>query len=70
MTPKLPAVVLLLKSAPKREFNFSLAQRSFTDNNISPFGEFVSSYLDPAAFVKAKINNTGLLVLGYTQALR
>lgn len=28
------------------------------------------AYLDPAAFVKAKINNAGLLVLGYTQALR
>ena len=29
-----------------------------------------SSYLDAAAFVKAKINNTGVLSLGYTQALR
>ncbi|KAH9969557.1 eukaryotic porin/Tom40 [Russula dissimulans] len=28
------------------------------------------AYLDQAAFVKAKINNQGLLVLGYTQALR
>jgi len=28
------------------------------------------AYLDPAAFVKAKINNAGLLVLGYTQSLR
>lgn len=28
------------------------------------------AYLDSAAFVKAKINNTGVLVLGYTQALR
>jgi voltage-dependent anion channel protein 2 len=28
------------------------------------------AYLDNAAFVKAKINNAGLLVLGYTQALR
>ncbi|KAF8319091.1 hypothetical protein DL93DRAFT_2053903 [Clavulina sp. PMI_390] len=28
------------------------------------------AYLDSAAFVKAKINNAGLLVLGYTQALR
>lgn len=27
-------------------------------------------YLDPTAFVKAKINSAGLLVLGYTQALR
>ena len=27
-------------------------------------------YLDAAAFVKAKINNTGVLSLGYTQALR
>jgi len=29
----------------------------------------VKSYLDRAAFVKAKINNAGILVLGYTQAL-
>ncbi|CAO1613121.1 unnamed protein product [Parajaminaea phylloscopi] len=28
------------------------------------------TYLDNAAFVKAKINNLGLLCLGYTQALR
>ncbi|KAF8321968.1 voltage-dependent ion-selective channel [Cantharellus anzutake] len=28
------------------------------------------AYLDPAAFVKAKINNAGILVLGYTQTLR
>ncbi|KAI0322016.1 eukaryotic porin/Tom40 [Amylostereum chailletii] len=28
------------------------------------------AYLDPAAFVKAKINNSGVLALGYTQALR
>ena len=28
------------------------------------------SYLDAAAFVKAKINNHGVLALGYTQALR
>lgn len=28
------------------------------------------AYLDSAAFVKAKINNTGILSLGYTQALR
>ncbi|KAG8758736.1 Mitochondrial porin, partial [Ceratobasidium sp. 428] len=28
------------------------------------------AYLDSAAFVKAKINNAGVLVLGYTQALR
>jgi len=28
------------------------------------------TYLDPSAFVKAKINNAGLLVLGYTQGLR
>ncbi|ESK95224.1 outer mitochondrial membrane protein porin [Moniliophthora roreri MCA 2997] len=28
------------------------------------------AYLDPAAFVKAKINNAGVLALGYTQALR
>ncbi|KAF8583129.1 hypothetical protein K439DRAFT_1661466 [Ramaria rubella] len=28
------------------------------------------AYLDSAAFVKAKINSSGLLVLGYTQALR
>jgi voltage-dependent anion channel protein 2 len=28
------------------------------------------AYLDNAAFVKAKINNAGVLVLGYTQALR
>ncbi|EJF63510.1 voltage-dependent ion-selective channel [Dichomitus squalens] len=27
-------------------------------------------YLDAAAFVKAKINNSGILALGYTQALR
>lgn len=27
-------------------------------------------YLDSAAFIKAKINNTGVLSLGYTQALR
>jgi len=27
-------------------------------------------YLDPAAFVKAKINNVGVIALGYTQALR
>ena len=27
-------------------------------------------YLDSAAFVKAKINNSGVLTLGYTQALR
>jgi voltage-dependent anion channel protein 2 len=27
-------------------------------------------YLDSAAFVKAKINNAGILALGYTQALR
>jgi len=27
-------------------------------------------YLDSAAFVKAKINNSGVLALGYTQALR
>ncbi|KAI0696284.1 eukaryotic porin/Tom40 [Cytidiella melzeri] len=30
----------------------------------------VKSYLDSAAFVKAKINNIGVLGLGYTQALR
>jgi len=29
----------------------------------------VKSYLDRAAFVKAKINNSGLLLLGYTQLL-
>jgi len=28
------------------------------------------AYLDAAAFVKAKINNAGVLALGYTQALR
>ena len=28
------------------------------------------TYLDSAAFVKAKINNSGVLTLGYTQALR
>ena len=28
------------------------------------------TYLDNAAFVKAKINNSGILCLGYTQALR
>lgn len=28
------------------------------------------AYLDNAAFVKAKINNEGILALGYTQALR
>ncbi|KAI5474387.1 beta-ala-his dipeptidase [Pseudohyphozyma bogoriensis] len=28
------------------------------------------AYLDPTAFVKAKINNAGIFVLGYTQALR
>jgi voltage-dependent anion channel protein 2 len=28
------------------------------------------TYLDDAAFVKAKINNSGILCLGYTQALR
>ncbi|KAL7009102.1 Mitochondrial porin [Cystobasidiomycetes sp. EMM_F5] len=28
------------------------------------------TYLDAAAFVKAKINNTGLITFGYTQALR
>ena len=28
------------------------------------------SYLDDAAFVKAKINNQGVVALGYTQALR
>ncbi|GLB38203.1 putative eukaryotic porin [Lyophyllum shimeji] len=28
------------------------------------------AYLDPAAFVKAKINNSGVIALGYTQALR
>ncbi|KAK7690295.1 hypothetical protein QCA50_006952 [Cerrena zonata] len=28
------------------------------------------AYLDAAAFVKAKINNSGVLALGYTQALR
>jgi len=28
------------------------------------------TYLDSAAFVKAKINNSGILALGYTQALR
>jgi len=28
------------------------------------------AYLDSAAFVKAKINNAGVLALGYTQALR
>jgi len=28
------------------------------------------AYLDSAAFVKAKINNAGILALGYTQALR
>ncbi|TFY70963.1 hypothetical protein EVG20_g2047 [Dentipellis fragilis] len=28
------------------------------------------AYLDQAAFVKAKINNAGVLALGYTQALR
>ncbi|KAF9257486.1 hypothetical protein L218DRAFT_910319 [Marasmius fiardii PR-910] len=28
------------------------------------------AYLDPAAFVKAKINNSGVLALGYTQSLR
>jgi len=28
------------------------------------------TYLDAAAFVKAKVNSTGLLTLGYTQALR
>lgn len=28
------------------------------------------TYLDAAAFVKAKINNTGLVTFGYTQALR
>jgi len=30
----------------------------------------VKSYLDQAAFVKAKINNAGILLLGYTQLLR
>jgi len=30
----------------------------------------VKNYLDPQAFVKAKINNSGILVLGYTQLLR
>jgi len=30
----------------------------------------VKNYLDAAAFLKAKVNNTGLLTLGYTQALR
>lgn len=30
----------------------------------------VKTYLDEAAFVKAKINNAGILALGYTQALR
>ncbi|KAI0283938.1 eukaryotic porin/Tom40 [Russula aff. rugulosa BPL654] len=28
------------------------------------------AYLDSAAFIKAKINNSGILALGYTQALR
>jgi len=28
------------------------------------------AYLDAAAFVKAKVNSTGIVVLGYTQALR
>ncbi|KIM89506.1 hypothetical protein PILCRDRAFT_813442 [Piloderma croceum F 1598] len=28
------------------------------------------AYLDSAAFIKAKINNSGVLALGYTQALR
>ncbi|PFH46526.1 hypothetical protein AMATHDRAFT_69632 [Amanita thiersii Skay4041] len=28
------------------------------------------TYLDPAAFVKAKINNFGVIALGYTQTLR
>lgn len=28
------------------------------------------SYLDAAAFVKAKINNSGVIALGYTQSLR
>ena len=27
-------------------------------------------YLDSAAFIKAKMNNAGVLSLGYTQALR
>jgi voltage-dependent anion channel protein 2 len=30
----------------------------------------VKSYLDISSFVKAKINNAGILGLGYTQALR
>lgn len=29
-----------------------------------------SSYLDNSAFVKAKINNAGVLALGYSQSLR
>ena len=28
------------------------------------------TYLDNAAFIKAKINNSGILALGYAQALR
>ncbi|KAF8627435.1 hypothetical protein AX17_006249 [Amanita inopinata Kibby_2008] len=28
------------------------------------------TYLDPSAFVKAKINNAGVIALGYTQSLR
>ncbi|BGP20185.1 hypothetical protein JCM10213_000730 [Rhodosporidiobolus nylandii] len=28
------------------------------------------AYLDNTAFVKAKVNNAGVIVLGYTQALR
>ncbi|KAI0373674.1 voltage-dependent ion-selective channel [Pilatotrama ljubarskyi] len=45
------------------------------DTRASPSGNVALEvgakvYLDTSAFVKAKINNSGILALGYTQALR
>ncbi|OJT09422.1 Mitochondrial outer membrane protein porin [Trametes pubescens] len=49
--------------------------KAIYDTRASPSGNVglevgAKVYLDAAAFVKAKINNTGILALGYTQSLR
>lgn len=51
-----------------------MSEESFCEAKVWWITDYLSarlhSYLDNAAFVKAKVNNEGIFCLGYTQALR
>jgi len=59
MIPKLPPLALTSRLEPRRMYPPLI---SSTSNSEHLCGK--SSYLDSAAFVKAKINNAGILALG------